>query len=82
MVFKNNFITMDIETILINNIHTPYLIAFYTGTKYESFIIENNPVNIPNIELDNIILNMIKNCIEKLCQYIYLTNKPNYKNKF
>ena len=41
MVFDNKFITMDIETLLIDNTHIPYLIAFYTGKNFESFIIDN-----------------------------------------
>ena len=33
----NNFLTLDIETRVINNVHTPFCISFYDGTKAWSF---------------------------------------------
>lgn len=33
-ILKNNFVTMDIETITVNNIITPYLICAYNGIDY------------------------------------------------
>jgi len=38
---NNNFITMDLETRLIDNIHTPYLISIYDGFIEKSFFIDD-----------------------------------------
>jgi len=34
-------ITMDLETILINNTHTPYLLSLYDGKKSKSDLLDN-----------------------------------------
>jgi hypothetical protein len=71
----NYFITMDIETILINNIHTPYLISFYNGEKSESFFIDNiNSVTNAKV-INEKIFQMFTNCFNKLIDY-----KQNNKN--
>jgi hypothetical protein len=39
---NNNFLTLDIETRLINNIITPYCISIFNGTKATSFYLSVN----------------------------------------
>jgi hypothetical protein len=36
---SNNFLTLDIETRIINNVHIPFCISFYDGTKAWSFFL-------------------------------------------
>ena len=36
---NNNFLTLDIETKLRDNIHTPYLISYFDGVESKSFYI-------------------------------------------
>lgn len=38
---SNNFLTFDIETRVINNVHYPYLISFYDGTKVWSYYLSD-----------------------------------------
>jgi len=49
----NKIITMDLETILINNIHIPYLLCWYDGNKNHNYFIKNL---IPSKLEDNILL--------------------------
>src|SRR4029077_15478276 len=59
---NRKFITMDIETILINNIHIPYLLCWYDGhTTYNYFI-----KSLLEKDLDNNILDMIKRLMKDL----------------
>jgi hypothetical protein len=37
---EDKFITMDLENILINNIHTPYCLSWYDGLKSKSYFIQ------------------------------------------
>jgi len=40
-------ITMDLETIIINNVHVPYLLSWFDGKTSKSYFIENlDPVTI------------------------------------
>jgi len=56
---------MDLETVLINNIHTPYLLCWYDGNKSFSYFINSfKPKDI---------LDMIKNAMIDI-------NKKKYKN--
>ena len=62
---SNNFITMDLETILVNSIHVPYLLCWYDGNKSYSYF--NNELNKSSI------LNMIRNAMLDI-------SKKKYKN--
>jgi hypothetical protein len=62
---NNNFITMDIETFIKNNIHVPYCISFYDGKQTFSYYL----TNFKNYE------SMIINCIKDLMVKKY----DNYK---
>jgi len=80
----NKIITMDLETVLIDNIHVPYLLSWYDGNITKSYYIKNlDPVTI---ELE--ILRMINRAIEDLCirKYnnyrIYLHNFSKFDGYF
>jgi len=67
----NKIITMDLETVLIDNIHVPYLLSWFDGSITNSYYIDNlDPVNI---ELE--ILRMIDNMITDICIRKYKQNK-------
>ena len=64
---KNNnietkFITMDLETILIDNKHIPYLLSWYDGRITRSYFIKDIQDN-----LENNILEMIKKAMSDIC---------------
>jgi len=65
---SNKFITMDLETILINNIHIPYLLCWSDGIKTYSYFIKD--LNLSQLE-DNI-LNMVTKAMEDI-------NRKKYK---
>ena len=65
--FNTKILTMDLETIIINNIHTPYLLSWFDGLKTRSYFIYN--LDLDNLE--NNILNMIKNAITDICTRKY-----------
>jgi len=67
----NKIITMDLETILIDNIHVPYLLSWFDGNTSNSYII--NPSDPVTIELE--ILRMINSAIDDICTRKY----KNYK---
>jgi hypothetical protein len=86
---KNNsldtkIITMDLETIVINNIHIPYLLSWYDGTINKSYFISSLDTSL----LENNILNMIKEAITDICikKYkgyrIYLHNFSKFDSYF
>jgi len=83
---KNNIITMDIETIVVNNVHIPYLICWYDGIKSNYYNLDN--ISLNKEELNKQILNMIKNVINDLSQRkyknyrIYLHNFANFDSTF
>ena len=56
------FITMDLETVLIDNTHIPYLLCWYDGSISKSYII--NSLDPSTIELD--ILRMISRAIDDI----------------
>ena len=59
----DRIITMDLETVLIDNIHIPYLLSWFDGSITKSYFIESlDPVTI---ELE--ILRMINRAIEDIC---------------
>jgi len=68
---SNKFITMDLETILINNIHIPYLLCWYDGVKTYSYFIKNLSPKLSQLE-DNI-LDMVTRAMRDI-------NKKKYKN--
>lgn len=71
---ESKIITMDLETILINNIHTPYLLSWYDGLKSKSYFIQGLEL-LDNIEREEKILEMIQNAINDICIRKY----KNYK---
>jgi hypothetical protein len=76
---SNKFLTMDIETVLINNNHVPYLLCWFDGTKsYSYFLGEYFKKGEILLELENSYLNnyinlMIKDAMEDI-------NRKKYKN--
>jgi hypothetical protein len=64
---SNKIITMDLETILINNVHVPYLICWYDGTKIYSYFIKNLLIG----ELEDNILDMINRAMKDICRKKY-----------
>jgi hypothetical protein len=67
---SNKFITMDLETILINNVHIPYLLCWYDGNKSYSYFIKNLPIKLSHLE-DNI-LDMVSRAMKDI-------NRKKYK---
>jgi len=72
----NKIITMDLETVLINNVHVPYLLSWFDGSITNSYFIESlNPVTL---ELE--ILRMINKVIEDICIRKYRNYKIYFHN--
>src|SRR6266567_3793113 len=69
-------ITMDLETVLIDNIHVPYLLSWFDGNTTKSYII--NPSDPVTIELE--ILKMINNAIDDICINKYKNYKVYFHN--
>jgi len=75
---NNKFITLDIETKLIDNTHVPYLISYFDGKISKSFFSTdyNSPVE------------MLHDCILSLCRFkynrhkIYIHNLANFDGVF
>nr|AAG44761.1 POLB-P1 [Cyclocybe aegerita] len=71
----NKIITMDLETVLIDNKHIPYLLSWYDGNISKSYFISSLDSN-----LEENILNMISRAMNDLCirkyrnykRYIYI----------
>ena len=81
---SNNIITMDLETILINNVHVPYLLCWYDGLSTHSYFIKNlNDNNLENNILDIITKAMNDICKRKYKNYqIYLHNFSKFDGYF
>jgi hypothetical protein len=62
---------MDIETVLINNTHVPYLICWFDGLISNSFWIKN----LNKEELESNIFELIKNAIKNLLSRKYKSYK-------
>jgi hypothetical protein len=58
---------MDLETILINNVHIPYLLCWYNGVKTYSYFINNLNLN----QLENNILDMEERAMKDICRKKY-----------
>jgi len=72
----NKIITMDLETVLIDNIHVPYLLSWFDGNITNSYYIESlDPVTI---ELE--ILRMINRAITDICIRKYNNYKIYFHN--
>jgi len=72
----SRIITMDLETILIDNVHVPYLLSWFDGNTTNSYFIESlDPVTI---EFE--ILRMIKDAIEDICIRKYKNYKVYFHN--
>jgi hypothetical protein len=77
---NNNFITLDIETKLVDNIHVPYLISYFDGTVKNSRSFFLTDYNSP--------IEMIQDCILSLCRFkyhkhkIYIHNLANFDGIF
>jgi len=78
---------MDLETILIYSIHTPYLLSWYDGRKSNSYFIQDLE-SLEEIKREEKILEMIQNivnliCIRKYRNYkIYLHNFSKFDGYF
>lgn len=74
----NKFITMDFETVLINNTHIPYLLCWYDGNSKKSYFLGDllkkgeNLLFLLEDELFNYVNLMIKEAMEDI-------NKKKYK---
>jgi len=65
---NNRFITMDLETLIINNIHIPYLLCWYDGYRTHSYFINNFKVS----QFEDNILDMVKRAMKDI-------NRKKYK---
>jgi DNA polymerase type B, organellar and viral len=83
---NTKIITMDLETILINNTHIPYLLSWYDGKISKSYFIESLYSN--SLDLEKTILNMVNEamndiCIRKYKNYrVYLHNFSKFDGYF
>ena len=64
---NRKIITMDLETILVNNIHVPYLLSWFDGKISKSYLIPNLVVAKQPGNLDNNILSIVKDAITDIC---------------
>ena len=79
-----NIITMDLETVLVDNIHIPYLLSWFDGSISKSYLIESlDPVTI-DLEILRMINRAITDlCIRKYRNYkIYLHNFSKFDGYF
>jgi hypothetical protein len=75
---------MDLETVLIDNTHIPYLLSWFDGTITKSYIIESlDPITI-ELEISRMIDNMVKDiCIRKYRNYkVYFHNFSKFDGYF
>lgn len=73
---ETNFVTMDIETIKLNNKITPYLVCAYNGTDYiTSYTSPTNPQVAGNISVSIDQIALFKNFILKLLSFFSKGNK-------
>ena len=80
----SKIITMDLETVLVNNIHIPYLLSWFDGSISKSYLIESlDPVTI-ELEILRMINRAITDiCIRKYNNYkIYLHNFSKFDGYF
>ena len=66
---NNKFITMDIETILVNNIHIPYLLCWYDGIKTHSYF--NTRLKTKSKDMENSILDMVNRAMTDISRKKY-----------
>ncbi len=72
----SKIITMDLETILIDNVHVPYLLSWFDGSIKKSYFINNlDPVTI-----DFEILRMINRAVTDICIRKYNNYKIYFHN--
>jgi hypothetical protein len=80
----NRIITMDLETLLVNGIHVPYLLCWYDGIISKSYFIDS----LSSQDLENNILKMVSQatndiCIRKYKNYrVYLHNFSKFDGYF
>nr|AAC33727.1 B type DNA polymerase [Cyclocybe aegerita] len=76
-------ISMDLETILINNKHIPYLLSWYDGNITKSYFIDSIENNIEN-NIENMISRAMNDiCIRKYKNYkVYLHNFAKFDGYF
>jgi hypothetical protein len=72
----SRIITMDLETVLIDNVHVPYLLSWFDGNTTKSYII--NPADPVTVEFE--ILRMISNAIDDICIRKYKNYKVYFHN--
>jgi len=72
----NKIITMDLETVLIDNVHTPYLLSWFFGKLTKSYF--RNDLNPVTIELN--FIKMVNNAIEDICIKKYRNYKIYFHN--
>jgi hypothetical protein len=77
---SNKIITMDLETILINNVHIPYLLCWYDGVKTysylapqlsESHLCAKRRHNLKFNQLEVNILDMVERAMKDICRKKY-----------
>jgi hypothetical protein len=80
----SKIITMDLETVLIDNVHTPYLLSWYDGITSKSYFINNlDPVTINYNILKMVNSAMDDICIKKYRNYrIYFHNFSKFDGYF
>lgn len=73
---NNKIITMDLETILIDNVHTPYLLSWFDGNITKSYFINDlDPVTI-----NYNILKMVNSAMDDICIKKYRNYKIYFHN--
>jgi len=72
----NNFITMDLETQLIDNIHTPYLLSWYNGLISKSYYITDYK------DFGNLLKNVLDDLVEFNNYTVYFHNFAKFDSYF
>jgi len=73
---QNNFITMDLETQLINNIHTPYLLSWYNGLISKSYFITDYK------DFGDLLKNVLDDLVEFNDYTVYFHNFAKFDSYF
>lgn len=73
---NNKIITMDLETVLVDNVHTPYLLSWFDGNITKSYFLNDlDPVTI-----NYNILKMVNSAMDDICIKKYRNYKIYFHN--
>jgi len=75
---NTRFITMDLETVSINNAHVPYLLCWFDGKNNKSYFLTPRSANeikdltiLSKADLDKYILDMVLQAMKDICKRKY-----------